>query len=108
MNKPYLTLLAVGTLIASSAYGATNTACDERLAASLHDCERIVGSLHPDKAGQMRVFASDGSEFTAAQAQWMKSQLRLVAKACAAGDVINASQRLAGVKQLLSEHHHEA
>ncbi|MGA2861814.1 MAG: hypothetical protein ABSF31_08630 [Steroidobacteraceae bacterium] len=97
----------MGTLLVSSAYAA-GAACDDKLTASLHECERIVGSLRPDKAGQMRVFASDGSEFTAGQAQWMKGQLQLIAKACAEGDAADASRHLAEVRELLNEHHHGA
>jgi hypothetical protein len=108
MRNNYLTLLVTGSLLASSAYGATNTACDNQLMASLRACERIVGSLHPDKPGQMRVLASDGSAFTAGQVQWMNSQLRLIAKACAGNNAADASRRLAEVRQLLNEHHHEA
>jgi hypothetical protein len=108
MRNWHLTLLATGTLIASSAYGATNTSGDDKLTTSLHECERIVDSLHPDKPAQMRVIASDGSEFTAGQAQWMKGQLRLLVKARADGDAADASRRLIEVRQLLNEHHHAA
>jgi len=104
----YWALLATGTLITSSAWGATNAACDDRLTASLHESARIVNSLHPDKAGQARVFASDGSEFTAGQAQWMKGQLQLIAKACADGNAADATRRLAEVRKLLVEHRHAA
>jgi hypothetical protein len=100
-------LLGVVSLFVTSAY-AFGSECDDKLTASLHECQRIVGSLRPDKAGQMRVFASDGSEFTAGQAQWMKGQLAQVAKACDHGNVDEASKRLAEVQQLLSEHHHAA
>jgi len=55
----------------------------------------------------MRVFASDGAEFTAGQVQWMKGQLRLIATACADGNAPDASRRLAEVRQVLNEHHHE-
>jgi hypothetical protein len=101
-------LLAVGTLIASSAYGATNVACDDGLTASLRESARIVNSLHPDKAGQARVFASDGSEFTAGQAQWMKGQLRLITRACADGNTADASRRLSEVRKLLIKHRRSA
>ena len=56
----------------------------------------------------MRVFASDGAEFTAGQVQWMKGQLRLIATACADGNAPDASRRLAEVRQVLNEHHHES
>jgi len=106
----YVMFLAACTLAAAGALASDGPTgvCDEKLTASLHECERIVGSLRPDKAGQMRVFASDGSEFTADQATWMKSQLKQVSKACAEGDVEAATRRLAEVQQLITEHHRPA
>jgi hypothetical protein len=105
MNRRYLPLLVAGSLMASSVYAANSATCDSNLTNSLRECERIVGSLRPDKAGQMRVFASDGTEYTAGQAQWMKGQLRLIAQACASGDSVDAARRLADVQELLNEHH---
>lgn len=96
---------ALATLGATSAYAAHGATCDDKLSASLQQAQYIVGSLHPDKPSQMRVFAVDGSEFTAGQAQWMKGQLQRVAGACAQGDAADASARLAQVQELLSEHH---
>jgi hypothetical protein len=104
MIRRCLAMLAATTLMATYAYAADGPACDTRLTSALAESERIVGSLRPDKAGQMRVFASDGSEFTAGQAQWMKGQLQLVARSCAAGDVQQASEHLAQVQQLLRDH----
>jgi hypothetical protein len=75
---------------------------------SLNECERIVGSLRADKAGQMRVFASDGSEFTAGQAAWMKGQLKLVVEDCAGGNVADATRRLTDVQGLLKQHRRSA
>jgi hypothetical protein len=106
MRYVYPLLLCI-TSLAPSAYAA-GSECDDTLTTSLHQCERIVGSLRAEKAGQMRVFAFDGSEFTAGQAQWMKGQLRLVAKACDHGDTAEAGRRLAEVQQLISEHHRAA
>jgi hypothetical protein len=103
-NLPVLSSIAL--LLGSSAYAAGNVGCDDKLTSALHECQRIVGSLRADKAGQMLVFASDGSEFTAGQAQWMKGQLRLVAKACSNGDAADAARRLADVQRLLDDHHH--
>jgi hypothetical protein len=108
MKRKYLLLLVAGSVMASSAYAANNTTCDSNLTNSLHECERIVGSLRPDKAGQMRVFATDGTVYTAGQAQWMKGQLRLIAQACAGGDSVDAARRLADVQELLNEHHRAA
>jgi hypothetical protein len=103
-TKPLL-LAAMGVALGSSAYAAGRAACDDKLTHALRQCQRIVGTMRADKAGQMRVFASDGSEFTAGQAQWMKGQLRLVAWACTHGDCADAARRLADVQQLLNEHH---
>jgi hypothetical protein len=88
-------------LLGSRAYAAGNVGCDVKLITSLHQCERFVGSLRADKAGQMRVFAPDGSEFTAGQASWMKEQLRLIASACSDGDADDAERRLAQVQDVL-------
>jgi hypothetical protein len=71
------------------------------------DCVRLVDSLRPDKAGQARVFAADGSEFTAGQALWMQDQLRQVAHLCATGraqDQAEAGRILAEVSDLLRSH----
>jgi hypothetical protein len=51
------------------------------------------------------VFASDGSEFTAGQALWMKGQLRSVLQACVQGDEVSAASSLQGVTDLLRTHH---
>jgi hypothetical protein len=53
----------------------------------------------------MRVSASDGSEFTAGQALWMKGQLRSVLQACVQGDEVSAASSLHGVTDLLNAHH---
>lgn len=98
-------LSATAILVMASTYAAAGTACDDRLMASLHACEQIISTLRADKAGQMRVFGPDGTEFTAGQAQWMKSQLQLVAKACTDGDPAEASRRLEEVQILLKTHH---
>ena len=52
----------------------------------------------------MRVFASDGSEFTAGQAQWMKGQLRGIQRDCTKGDAEAAAAQLRGVQELLNAH----
>jgi hypothetical protein len=98
-------LSAATVLLGSSAYAASTAGCDDKLTMSLHECERIVGSLRHDKAGQMRVFGPDGSEFTAGQAIWMKNQLRLIATACSDRDAEVAARRLAEVRDVLKGHH---
>ena len=83
----------------------THAGCSSALTEQLVSAERIVDSLRPDKSGQMRVFASDGSEFTAGQALWMKGQLRSVLQACVQGDEVSAASSLHGVTDLLRTHH---
>jgi hypothetical protein len=81
--------------------------CDAALMRQYRDCARIVGSLRPEKAGQARVFASDGSEFTAGQALWMQGQLRKVESVCASGDPNRAqvaAHVLSEVQELLKSH----
>ena len=85
--------------------------CDVAASQQYRDCMRIVDSLHPDKAGQARVFTRDGSEFTAGQASWMKGQLRKVARLCAsgaAGDQEEATRLLAEVRELIRSHQRNA
>ena len=91
-------LLAASTM----AHASCSTALTEKLTSA----ERIVDSLRPDKPGQIRVFASDGSEFSAGQALWMKGQLRSVEQACAQDNEISAATSLTGVTDLLNAHHH--
>jgi hypothetical protein len=90
-------------LLASSTL--TQASCSPALTEQIVSAERIVDSLRPDKAGQMRVFASDGSEYTAGEALWMKGQLQSVLRACARGDEASAASTLRGVTDLLNAHH---
>jgi hypothetical protein len=53
---------------------------------SVRDAGRIVASLPLAKAGQLRVYAIDGSAYSSAQACGIKGLLRDVAAACAQGD----------------------
>jgi Ni/Co efflux regulator RcnB len=108
MKTKYLSVLALGSFAASGAYAANGGACDAQLATSLQQAQHLVGSLRADKPSQMRVFAIDGSEFTAGQAQWMKGQLQRVSQACTQGDAADASARLGTVQQLLNEHRRES
>jgi hypothetical protein len=97
--------VAVACLAASAA--SAGTGCDAQWIQQYHDCLRIVDSLRPEKAGQMRVFAADGSEFTAGQTQWMKGRLRRVERLCAHGsasDQEEAAKSLAEVQDLLKSH----
>jgi hypothetical protein len=82
-------------------------ACDAASMQQYRDYLQIVSQLRPDKAGQQRVFARDGSEFTAGQAIWMQHQLRKVERLCAhntPADQAEATKILAEVHQLLKSH----
>ena len=84
--------------------GSVHAACSLALTEQIASVEWIVGSLRPDKAGQMRVFASDGSEFTAGQAQWMTGQLRGIQRECTKRDDQSAAAQLQSVQELLKAH----
>jgi hypothetical protein len=79
--------------------------CSPAFTEQFASAARIVDSLRPDKPGQIRVSASDGSEYTAGQALWMKGQLRSVLQACKQGDETAAASTLHGVTDLLKSHH---
>ena len=76
-----------------------------RLTESIVSAERIVDSLRPEKSGQGRVFAVDGSVYTAGQAAWMRAQLSLVLRSCTRGDESAAATYLQGVLDMLRAHH---
>lgn len=102
MKTTLVSAVASTCLLASTlTYANCSTALTEKFAGA----ERIIDSLRPDKPGQTRVFASDGSEFTAGQALWMKGQLRSVQQACIQGDEVSAASSLHGVTDLLRTHH---
>ena len=79
--------------------------CSRALTYDIIRAERVVDSLRPEKAGQARVFAYDGSVYTAGEAQWMKAQLRAVLAACAQNDEQRAAAPLANVLGLLRTRH---
>jgi hypothetical protein len=96
---------AAAFLAAAASYAASG--CDPALMQQYRDCARIVDTLRPEKSGQMRVFAIDGSEFTAGQALWMQGQLRKVERLCANGgpaDQAEVARVLGAVQDLLKSH----
>jgi glycerol kinase len=101
--------ILLGVTLSFFAAGAyANTGCDNALMARYRQSAVIVDSLRPDKGGQARVFAVDGSVFTAGQAMWMQGQLRMFERLCAQtaeADRAQAAQVLAGVEDLLKSHH---
>ena len=104
MKTALFSIVASTYLLASPTLTYAN--CSTTFTEKFAGAERIVDSLRPDKPGQMRVIASDGSEFTAGQALWMKGQLRSALQACAQGDETSATSTLHGVVDLLNSHHH--
>jgi hypothetical protein len=98
--KATLYFVAACLLASTAAHGNCSPAFTQQYAGA----ERIVDALRPDKPGKMRVFARDGSEYTAGEALWMKGQLRSVLQACARGDDTAAASTLHGVTELLSSH----
>jgi hypothetical protein len=101
MLSKYLGWLAIVCTV-SLAHGAEG--CGASFAQQYRDSLRIVDSLRADKSGQARVFAADGSEFTAGQARWMQGQLHEVEEACARGNQARAAQLLRPVQELLKSH----
>lgn len=102
---PKLVLGVALSLFAAGAYASAG--CDTALMSRYRHSERIVDSLRPDKGGQARVFAMDGSVFTAGQALWMQGQLRRFERLCARSadtDQAEASKVLVAVEELLKSH----
>ncbi len=96
------------SLALCSVFSASAAAICDKRSQAYRDCVYLVDSLRPEKAGQMRVFAADGSEFNAGQVQWMKAQLRKFERLCDSGkpdDQAQAEKALAGVQELLKSHH---
>lgn len=81
-----------------------NEPCQAEFTHKWHECAHIVDLLRPEKAGQERVFAADGSEFTAGQVMWMKGQMKRIAQACARSDQADATRLLTGVQDLVKSH----
>jgi hypothetical protein len=101
LNK-MLPAIAVGFLVSYSSLASAG--CGPEFNARYQEPLRLADSLRAEKPGQVRVFAYDGSEFTAGQVQWMHGQTRLIDKACAQGDEATASRVLADVQELLKAH----
>ena len=102
MKTTFYSVVASTCLLAST---LTHATCSPSFNEQLARAERIAYSLKPDKPGQMRVSASDGSEYTAGQAVWMKGKLRSALEACQRGDETSAASTLHEVTELLDSHH---
>ena len=78
--------------------------CSPVLTEQLASAQHVVDALRPDKPGQARVTASNGSEYTAGQSLWLKGRIRFVRRACERGDEASAAAALDGVSGLLLTH----
>ena len=97
-------LLSCLVITCAVSFAHAAEACDASFAEQYRDSLRIVDSLRADKGGQARVFAADGSEFTAGQTHWMRGQLHKVEDACGHGDQVHAAEMLRQVQELLKAH----
>ncbi len=99
------TLLAVASALA---YGYTvpawSAGCDPEFTDSLNRAIHFVDSIRTDKPGVARVYATDGSEFTAGQVLWMKGQLRTIQHACTHSPLADSTERLGAVQGLIRAH----
>jgi hypothetical protein len=105
MRHPFAVRLIALGLVLSCAHSQAHAGCSLALTYDIVSAERVVDSLRPDKAGQARVFAYDGTVYTAGEAQWMKAQLREVLSACAQNDDQRAAPHLQSVLGLLKARH---
>jgi hypothetical protein len=85
---------------AGSAVAAVDR-CGSGADASFEHYYRVVNSLRPDKPGQTIVCAADGSRFSAAEAYWLKGQIRAAERNCGLGNPAEALQRLQAVRSLV-------
>lgn len=99
-----IVVISAAVALAAASLAYADASCDPAQVEAFQRSERIVASLRPDKPGQARVFAIDGSEFTAGQSAWMRGQLNKSSRACARGDDAEVARLLAGVQQLIKAH----
>ena len=86
----------------ASAATRAGDGCDANVSRKLAELQRLSASVRVDKPGLARVYAQDGTDFTAGQALWIKGQLREAEAACARGDRAEAESRLDAVKRVVS------
>jgi hypothetical protein len=100
---PLVSVAASTCLLASA---PTHASCNAAFSEQFANAERVANSLRPDEPGQVRVFSSDGAEFTAGQALWIKGQLRSIEQDCARGDEVAAVSSLHEVSNLFAARKH--
>src|SRR6516165_1943860 len=99
MGLKYVLAAAAAVALTSTAVQAAG--CDPAFTQSHGAYSRVVDSLRPEKPGVLRVFAADGPEVMGGEALWMKGQVREIGRACARGDIQDASQRLQSLRLLI-------
>jgi hypothetical protein len=100
-------MISIASIAATSVCWAEGT-CDPAMMQQYRECAHVVGSLRPEKAGQARVFAYDGSEYTGGQALWLQGQLRRFERLCASDSPAaktEATRVLVDVETLLKSRH---
>jgi hypothetical protein len=105
MSARFIINVAVLYLASTAAHAGSP---DSSWTQQYRDCVKQVDLLHFNKAGQGRVFAADGSEFTAGQVLWMQGQIRKVARLYArdtVSDRADAERILSDIRGLLQFHH---
>ena len=95
----YLLLAAGSVALASGVLEAAP--CDAAFTRSYAPYAHAVDSLRPDKPGALRVFDSNGASYSAAQALWMKGQVRAIDRACVREDILEASRRFDSLRTLI-------
>ncbi len=100
--RPWVPAAAFGLLVGTANARAD---CDPTLGSSLRDAERFVATMRADKPGQARVFASDGTEYSAGLVRWMAAQLRAADKDCLNAKPAEALKRLSAVQDTLTPSH---
>lgn len=95
----WLPVLAFGVLAAA---GNARADCDSSFGSTLQNTERFVATMRADKPGQARVFAVDGSEYTAGLVRWMTAELRAAGRDCRDARPAEAAKHLAAVQETLS------
>jgi hypothetical protein len=101
MNARWGSVISGWLLISGVGWAVTAQACDVTFTQSLERTARLVAALRPDKPGQVRVFAPDGSEHTAGEARWMAGELVRAGRACRQGDDAEAARHLDAVRSAL-------
>jgi len=96
-----LSMISMTALLFHSAFAAP---AESTLAKSLREMEHVANSLHMDKPAQARVFAFDGTEYTSAEALWIKAHVRAARRALAGNDMKDAIHELDLVTATLRSH----